>query len=211
MRGGGAGAHLGGIVYEPSLTVALPRQETVGTALNALAHCAEALYVAGRNAEGSAEALLGAAAISRQLPRVVADPGNIEARTLLLEGSMHAGAALASAGLGLGHAMAQALGGRYGFPHGAMNALCLTPALRFNSPVAAPEIERFGRAMDTDDPIARTEELAALGAFGRLRDYGVPEEDLQSVAEAVVERAGAKANPRRAAPEEVEDLLRSVW
>ena len=37
---------------------------------------------------------------------------------------MHAGAALAGAGLGLGHAMAQALGGRYGISHGAANAVC---------------------------------------------------------------------------------------
>ena len=52
---GGCGAAaparaLGGIVYEPELTLDLPRAETVGTALNALAHCAEALYVAERNA-----------------------------------------------------------------------------------------------------------------------------------------------------------------
>ncbi len=46
MRGGGAGARLHAIVYEPELTLDLPRAETVGTALNALAHAAEALYVA---------------------------------------------------------------------------------------------------------------------------------------------------------------------
>ena len=46
MVGGGGGANLAGIVYEVELTLGLPRAETVGTALNALAHCAEALYVA---------------------------------------------------------------------------------------------------------------------------------------------------------------------
>jgi maleylacetate reductase len=49
MRGGGAGANLAAIVYDPVLTLELPLAETVGTALNALAHCAEALYVQGRN------------------------------------------------------------------------------------------------------------------------------------------------------------------
>ncbi|HLB19263.1 MAG TPA: iron-containing alcohol dehydrogenase, partial [Gaiellaceae bacterium] len=49
MRGGGAGARLGGVVYEPELTLSLPRAQTVGTALNALAHSAEALYVEGHN------------------------------------------------------------------------------------------------------------------------------------------------------------------
>ena len=47
MRGGGAGANLAGIVYEPRLMVDLPREQSGGTALNALAHCAEALYVKG--------------------------------------------------------------------------------------------------------------------------------------------------------------------
>src|SRR5205823_3884021 len=45
--GSGGGAKLAGIVYEPELTLSLPRPESVGTAMNALAHCAEALYVQG--------------------------------------------------------------------------------------------------------------------------------------------------------------------
>ena len=44
MVGGGSGAHLAGIVYEPELTLDLPKAPTGGTAMNALAHCAEALY-----------------------------------------------------------------------------------------------------------------------------------------------------------------------
>ena len=60
MRGGGAGAQLGGVVYEPKLTLSLPRAETVGTALNALAHSAEALYVEGHNPEADEHALAGA-------------------------------------------------------------------------------------------------------------------------------------------------------
>ena len=89
---------------------------------------------------------------------------------------MHAGAALAGAGLGLGHAMAQALGGRYGISHGAANAVCLPPALRFNEPVAAAEIARFGEAIGSpDDAAGKAEELARLAGFERLRDLGVPE------------------------------------
>jgi maleylacetate reductase len=210
-HGGGGGARLGGIVYEPALTVSLPRAETVGTALNALAHAAEALYVEGRNAEADGEALAGAALISTWLPRVVEDGDDPRARRGLLEGAAHAGAALGSAGLGLGHAMAQALGGRYGLPHGALNAICLPPALRFNEAVAADEIARFGKAIGSADPPARVEELARLGGFERLRDLGVPEKELGEVAEAAAARAGARANPRTATPAQIAELLRSVW
>jgi maleylacetate reductase len=211
MTGHGSGANLAGIVYEPKLTLELPKAETVGTSLNALAHTAEALYVKGRSDEGDREALAGAALISRWLPEVVDDGRDLDARTRLLEGAMHAGAALAAAGLGLGHAMAQALGGRYGLPHGAMNALALPPALRFNESVAAAEIARLGTAMGTQDPVGRTVKLARLGGFERLRDFGIPREELDEVAEAAALRAGARANPRPASTLEIADLLRSAW
>jgi alcohol dehydrogenase class IV len=179
--------------------------------MNALAHCAEALYVEGRNGEADREALAGAKLISSSLPLVLAD-GHYEAgRRDLLEGAMHGGAALAGAGLGLAHAMAQALGGRYGLPHGAMNAICLAPALRFNLPVAGAEIERFGEAMGRHDPIDRVEELASLGGFTLLRHFGVPKEELDEVAEEAAGRRGAKANPRPASAADVRELLASVW
>jgi maleylacetate reductase len=212
VKVGGGGARVEGILYDPELTLGLPEDETGGTALNALAHCAEALYVAGRNPESDREALAGAPLIASALPRVLEDGSDPAARRELLEGAMHAGAALGGAGLGLGHAMAQALGGRYGLSHGALNAVCLPPALRFNQPVASAEIRSFGEAIGRpDDPDARVEELARLAGFERLRDLGVPEPELPLVAEAAAERAGARANPRAASPAEIADLLREVW
>jgi maleylacetate reductase len=211
MRGGGAGANLHAIVYEPELTLELPRAETVGTALNALAHCAEALYVEGHNAEADAEALEGARLIGAWLPRVVERPGDLEARTELLRGACHAGAALGASFLALGHALAQGLGGAYGAPHGALNALTLPLALRFNQPVAGEAIARFGRALGAGDPAARVEELARLGGFERLRDLGIPNDAPEEIAEAVALRPGAKANPRPVTAADVESLLRSIW
>jgi len=211
MRGGGAGATLAGIVYEPELTLDLPPEETAGTALNALAHAAEALYHPARTPESDRLAAEGAELIVGSLPAVLQDGRALGPRTTLLRGAARAGEALGRSGLCLGHAMAQALGGRYGLAHGAMNALCLPPALRFNQPVAAQAIEHFGKAMGTDDPIGKVEQLGHLGGFERLRDFGVPEDELDEVAEATAVRAGAKANPRPASPEEIAELLRSIY
>ena len=210
MRGGGAGANLHAIVYEPELTLGLPVPETVGTSLNALAHCAEALYVRERTPESDRNALAGAELIGAWLPRVVERPDELDAREELLRGACHAGAALGGSALALGHALAQALGGRYGAQHGALNALTLPPALRFNEPVAGEAIARFGAALGTDDPAARVEELARLGGFERLRDLGIPEDAAEEVAEAVAARAGAKANPREVTPADAEALIRSI-
>ena len=214
LKRGGGGSRPSGIVYEPALTLTLPREETGGTALNALAHCAEALYVTARNDKADAEALAGAAAIAGALPRVLENGADRVARRELLEGAMHAGAALAGAGLGLGHAMAQALGGRYGIAHGALNAVCLPAALRFNAPVAGGAIARLAAALGAADAagaIRRVEELAQRAGFSRLRTLGVPRDELELVAEATVKRAGAKLNPRRPTSGEVAELLRSIW
>jgi maleylacetate reductase len=198
MVGGGGGARLAGIVYEPALTLGLPRAPTGGTAMNALAHCVEALYPGDL-----AVARRGAALIVEWLPRVLDAPDDLEARTRLLEGACLAGEALALHGLGLGHAMAQAIGGRYGLPHGALNAICLPAAMRFNAEVV-PEV------LDVVS-IETAESLKRLAGFDRLRDLGVPERDLDELGIAVEARPGARANPRRATVEEIVELLRSVW
>jgi maleylacetate reductase len=203
---GGSGANTVAVVYEPALTLDLPVAETVGTALNALAHCAEALYAGPYE-----DATVGAALISRALPEAVANGRDVDARTRLLEGAMHAGRALSERGLFLAHAMAQALGGRYGAPHGALNALCLAPALRFNEPVVPAAIAALAAALDADDAPARVEELARLGGFGLLRDLGIPEDELDAVAVEVAQRPGARSNPRPASPEEIAALLHSIW
>lgn len=206
----GEGARTLAIVYEPNLTLDLPAGETAGTAMNALAHCAEALYTPRRTEDTDLVALDGAKLISDWLPVVVERGDDLEARRHLLEGAMYAGASL-RVGMGLGHAMAQALGGRYGLPHGTMNAVCLPPALCFNREAGAEGIARFGDAMGAADPIARVRELAALAGSPRLRDYGVPREDLASLSEAIAERGPAKSNPRPAPPEAIHRLLEEIW
>ena len=210
MRGGGGGARPVAIVYDVDLTLDLPHDQTAGTAMNALAHCAEALYVAGRNAQGDEQALLGAPLIADALPRVLADLADRGPREDLLRGAMHAGHALGLAGLALAHAMAQALGGAYGLPHGAMNALCLAPALGFNAQLVPDEVERFGTAIG-GDAVERSRELAVLGGFERLREFGVAEQDLPALAAAAAQRGGNRANPRPATPAEILELFRLIY
>lgn len=211
VKAGGSGAGTAAIVYEPALTLDLPREETVGTAMNALAHCAEAYYAPGADDRAAPAADTGAALIAAALPHVVREPGSLEGRSRLLEGAMHAALALGFSGLCLAHAMAQGLGGHFGLPQGAMNAICLPAALRFNVEAVPDAIARFAAALGTDDAPARCAELAALGGFRRLRDEGVPEHELAEVAAAITERPGTRANPRPVAAADVERLLREVW
>ncbi|HUZ15734.1 MAG TPA: iron-containing alcohol dehydrogenase [Gaiellaceae bacterium] len=212
MRGGGGGAHPAAIVYEPELTLDLPPETTVGTAMNALAHCAEALYAQGHNSAADEDALAGAALISEWLPRVVAAPKDVRARTELLLGASHGGAALAGSMLALAHAIAQAVGGAYGLPHGTLNGIVLAPVLRLNAAVVPDAVRRFGEAIGApDDPAARVEQLTGLAGPTRLSELGVPEGDIPALAASAAGRGGNLANPKPASPEEIEQLLHSVF
>src|SRR5439155_987742 len=83
----------------------------------------------------------------------------------------YGGAALAGSMLALAHAMAQAIGGRYGLPHGTLNGICLPPTLRFNARYAPDAVKRFGEAVgDPGDPAGRVETLTALAGPTRLRE-----------------------------------------
>jgi len=204
MRGGGGGAHNEAIVYDVGLTLGMPRSVSGGTALNALAHACEALYVKGRDPAADPVALEAASLISDALPLVLDDGSDRGPRGALLDGAAKAGEALARSGLALAHAMAQAIGGRYGLPHGALNAICLAPALRFNEEFVPAEL-LGGRAAD------RARELAHLGGFTKLSALGVPEEDLPELAAIATGRGGARANPRPASANDVLALLSSVF
>ncbi len=198
-------------VYDPELTLGLPRAATVGTSMNALAHCAEAYYHPETSDLAVSHADAGAAAIGTALPCVVADPSSLEQRTELLRGAMHAALALDVSGLCLGHALAQGLGGRYGLPQGTTNALCLAAALRFNA-VAASRRRRRPRARTRR---RRTEPCRGTGGARGLRASPRPR------------RAGGRARrrgraDRRASREraptrvpcdagDVAELLRSIW
>ena len=77
-------------------------------------------------------------------------------------------------------------------------------------------MRRFADAVGAEDAAARVEELSRLSRPDRsgpprLRDLGVPEQDLPELAAVAATRAGNQANPHPATPEEIERLLREVW
>ena len=111
--------------------------------------------------------------------------------------------------LALGHALAQALGGRYGAPHGALNALTRRRRCASTSRWPArrsPVRHALGR---TIRPVAsRSCAPRRLRAPARPRH---PRGAATEVVEAVAGRAGAKANPREVTPADAEALIRSIW
>lgn len=200
-------------VYDPLLTVSTPARVSAETGMNALAHCVEAAWSPVRTPEAEAIALGGAATIHRALPQVVADPGDLEARTAMLAGACLAGRSLLNAGMGVHHGLAQLVGGRTGIPHGLANAVLLAHCVRFNAAAVPAEVERIGAALgDPQDAAGAIDGLrAALDLPATLRDAGVAEDDLDVVARLSQSNHNVAANPRPVSEADARGILQAAW
>jgi alcohol dehydrogenase class IV len=212
------------VLYDPLLTLDLPPGLTATTGMNALAHCIEALYSITRNPLSTAAALEAIHVIMPALPRAFADGNDLEARTDLLTGAYLAGVALSGVAMGLHHGVCHILGGTAGVPHGLANSIFLPHAMRFNLDVTAPELARAAAAMGLNTAGIASEAAAAaatdavagltrqMGLPQRLRDAGVREADLPTLAQLAMQSRAVQSNPRPITdPAQLEALLRAAW
>ncbi len=156
------------VVYDPALTLDLPRGVTVASAWNAMAHAVEALYARDASAKTKDAAEEALRAIAWALPRVVAEPHDREARAKLLDGARLAGTAIDEATMGVHHKLCHVLGGR-GLPHAETHAALLPYVVRFNRAAAPEAMARMARALGGKDAVAAIAWLArATGAPTRI-------------------------------------------
>jgi len=125
-------------ILDPELTVSLPPHVTATTGIDAFTHAIESFVSTQAHPISEMYAIEAMTLISANLAKAYAHGGNLEARTNMLLGSLLAGKALATAGVGLVHAMAYPLGGMFGIPHGLANAVLLPYVLQYNL-IGAPE------------------------------------------------------------------------
>lgn len=182
------------VIYDPELTVSLPVQLSVASGLNALAHCVEAFWTARRNPITSLIAEEGIRALATGLPRLVSEPGDLEARSQALYGAWLAGASFASAGSDLHHKICHVLGGAYDLPHAEMHAVVLPYATAVAAPRLAGVDARIAAALGADGESAATAIFALereLSAPTSLRELGLPESELERACELVGEALSA--------------------
>ena len=195
------------IVYDPDLTLALPPGVSAASAMNAIAHCVEGLWVPDRTPFLIALATDAARRFGAYLPRVVANGEDREARAECLVAAWLAGVVL-TAGTGLQHKLAHVLGG-LGLPHAETHAIILPHVTRFNL-AAAPEAR--GRLADAlgGEPAGRlTAMLASFPIPHKLADVGFDRAKIDFVA---TEMAALSIKvPRPVSAEDVGALLAAAY
>jgi maleylacetate reductase len=198
------------VVYDPALTTGLPAEVTGPSGMNAVAHCVEALYAPGANPVTSLLAEEGARVLYRGLPRAVADPADLAARSDALLGAWLAGAALATAGVGIHHQLCHLLGGAYRLPHAELHAVVLPHAVHFVAPAARPQLARLAAGLEVEDVAGGIWDLGRrLGTPASLAELGLAETELDRAAAQAV--AKVVQTPRRAGVTELRALLEAAW
>jgi maleylacetate reductase len=198
------------VLYDVELTLTLSPKLSVSSGLNAVAHAAEALYAPDANPVTSALAEQGIAALARALPRIVANPADIDARTDALFGAWACGTCLGTVGMSLHHKLCHVLGGTFDLPHAETHALVLPYAVAYNAAAAPEAMARIARALGVNDAARGLLELGrSLGLPSGLRAIGMPEEALDQATDLAV--ASPYPNPAALDRTGIRRLLEAAW
>ncbi len=198
------------VLYDVELTRSLPPGLSATSGLNAIAHAVEALYAQDRNPITSLMAEDAIRALARALPRLLADPSDMEARSDALYGAWLCGVCLGAVGMALHHKLCHTLGGTFDLPHAETHAVVLPHAVAYNAAAAPDAMERIARALGSDDAARGLADLARrLGVPQSLRDLGMPQEGIERAADLALRTP--YWNPRPLDPAAIRDLIAGAW
>jgi alcohol dehydrogenase len=130
------------VIVDPELTVGMPAFITVGTGFDALAHCLEAYCAPGYHPLADGIAVEGIRLVFENLPKVVANPNDVEARGHMMSAAAM-GATAFQKGLGAIHALSHPVGALYDTHHGMTNAVFMPYVLAVNRSAIETKIARL--------------------------------------------------------------------
>ncbi|PKQ27887.1 MAG: NAD-dependent alcohol dehydrogenase [Candidatus Anoxymicrobium japonicum] len=214
-------------MLDPTVTTTLPPHLTASTGIDALTHCIEALHSEMHEPICDGIALHGIKLIASSLPRAFKDGSDIEARTLMLLSANMGGVAFSNAFVGIIHAMAHSVGGKFGIPHGVANAILLPYGMEFNLRYVEEGIpakykmvaESLGLDVRNDDDETAARKAIEhirklnleLGLPQRLSEVGLPEDGLEAVTEDAMIDGCMFNNPGEPEFDEVLELYKKAF
>ena len=210
---------------DASLTLGMPRALTAATGIDAIVHAIEAFTSARlKNPVSDMYAREALRLLSTNLITACEQPTDLAARSAMLLGAHLAGLAFANAPVAGVHALAYPLGGIHHLPHGLSNALMLRPVLQHNAEAArehyadlaeilAPDCAGQGSQARCALLIDRLDQMvSASGIAPRLRDHGIPADDIPMLArEAMKQQRLLVNNPCPIDEGDARRLYEAAW
>ena len=187
------------VICDPALCVGMPKFITAGTGMDALAHCLEAYCSPHYHPMAQGIALEGMRLVFENLPKVYANPNDLDARAHMMSAAAM-GAAAFQKGLGAIHSLSHPVGAVYGTHHGTTNGVVMPMVLEFNRPVVEGVIDRAAAYLGFDGGFAGfhdqiMELRAALSIPANLSAMGVQFADLDMLTDMALEDPSCGGNP----------------
>src|SRR5215469_10732767 len=200
------------VILDPAITVHTPEWLWLSTGIRAVDHCVEGICSKEANAYADAQALHGLALLSAGLPRVKADPRDLQARLDCQIGAWLSMAPLASGvPMGASHGIGYILGAAFDVPHGHTSCIMLPAVMRWNKAANADRQALVAAAMGHPGEEAAEVLDAFIASLGMPRSLGavqIGRENFAHIAEQAMATPWVPRNPRPiAGPAQVEEIL----
>jgi maleylacetate reductase len=200
------------VVLDPAITVHTPEWLFLSTGIRAVDHCVEGICSNEAHPYADAQALRGLALLARGLPRVKADPADIQARMDCQLGSWLSMGPLASGvPMGASHGIGYVLGALFDVPHGHTSCIMLPAVMGWNISANAERQALVAAAMDhpgEDAAEVLDRFIAGLGMPRSLGAVNIGPESFDRMAEQAMGTPWVPRNPRRIdGPAQVREIL----
>jgi alcohol dehydrogenase class IV len=200
------------VALDPWVTRHTPMWLWLSTGIRAVDHCVEGICSNEASPYGDASALHGLSLLARGLPRVKADPSDIEARLDCQLGSWLSMAPLAAGvPMGASHGIGYVLGAVFDIPHGHTSCIMLPSVMRWNKSANAARQAMVAAAMGHPGEDAGDVLDAFIRGLGMPRSLGevkVGPENFDRIAKQAMGTPWVPRNPRKIdGPEQVKEIL----
>ena len=204
------------VIVDPLVTLDTPMSLFLSSGVKAVDHAAE--FMAMLNVDPCVDAFGSVALklLSEGLPRVLANPSDLDARLDCQRGmAMSIRILEFGARVGASHAIGHVFVAHAGVGHGYTSCVLLPAVMRYNKVVNAPKQKMIAQAMGCEgmEAAEAIEQLVrSLNLPTRIRDVGVKREDFQVIADKVMHDFGIKNNPRPVThTSQLLEILESAW
>ena len=200
------------VVLDPEVTRHTPMWLFLSTGIRAVDHCVEGICSNESSPYGDASALHGLSLLAQGLPRVKADPHDLDARMDCQIGTWLSVGPLASGvPMGASHGIGYVLGAAYGVPHGYTSCVMLPSVMRWNRSANGERQALVANAMgcpgeDAADVLDRF--IRGLGMPRSLGEVRVGKEHFDAIAKQAMATPWVPRNPRRIdGPAQLREIL----
>ncbi len=208
-------------ITDPLLLGTLTRDLIIPPLFDSLAHAVESYVSPIANMFTEVQSLKGLDMLIRHL-RPALETLNIDDLEQLAVAGTFSGMAFTNASVGLGHALAHALGGMYDVVHGIAHALLLPHVMRYNLTACPEKMARVGRIIiggegnnNEGTALAGIERLERLrdeiGTPARLRDILPDKTMLPQMSRNAVNDTCLLTNPRPATWKDILNIYYEAW